>query len=186
MKAMIEYATTADLRRFGAGMVIQEQQTIVKNARERSPAGSTFLSHSSADAEFLPGLIKLLENHGAAVYVDKKDPTLPPYTSPETATALRQRIALSRKFILFASKNSKESRWVPWELGIADGIKDPRSTAIFPAVEMTNDTTWTKQEYLGIYDRVVWGDLEGFSAKVWMVYKEKQHTAIELSRWIAG
>src|SRR5205823_6157132 len=98
-----------------------------------------FLSHSSSDLEILPGVISLLQSHGGTVYVDKKDEALPPYTSRETAVALRRRIAESENFILFATKSSKDSRWMPWELGISDGMKQSSRTAILPAVDTSND-----------------------------------------------
>lgn len=118
---MVDYITTASLR--AQAGPINEQASVVRKAEQRSPAGSTFLSHSTRDAELLPAVIRLLERHGAQVYVDKKDESLPPYTSRGTAQILRERIQQSRKFILFTTVNSKGSRWVPWELGVADGYR---------------------------------------------------------------
>lgn len=183
---MIKYATLDDLRRFRGDLRTEEREALVKRAADRSPAGSTFLSHSSQDAEFLPGVIKLLENHGATVYIDKKDNTLPPFTSRDTATTLRSRISQCDKFILFATPRSKDSRWIPWELGIADGIKKPASTAVLPSPETASDVAWAEREYLGIYDRVVWGDLKGYTEKVWMVWNQEKNTATLLTAWLAS
>lgn len=96
---------------------------IVENAERRAVNGSTFLSYSSRDDEFLPSIIGVLENHGAFVYIDKKDSSLPHKPSRETAAILRKNVALSSKFVLFVTPNSKESNWIPWELGLADGEK---------------------------------------------------------------
>ncbi len=85
---------------------------------------------------------------------------------------------------MLASENSKESKWVPWELGLADGYKGTNKIALFPAVEETYKTAWTSWEYLGLYDRIVWGKLEGHDNKVWMVLDEAKNTAIELSSWL--
>ena len=130
------------------------------------------------------GAIRILEGHGATVYIDKKDPSLPPYTNKGTALTLKNRINDSKKFVLLASKNSKESKWVPWELGLADRYKGTSCVAIFPAVEERQDTAWTHWEYLGLYDRIVWGDLEGHQKRVWMVLDQKKNTATELSKWL--
>jgi len=181
---MIEYATLNDLRSFGDDIVLEERASIVSRAERRSPARSAFLSHSSKDAEFLPGVIRLLEGHGAKVYVDKKDDALPPYTSRETATMLRTRIVECQKFILFATKASKDSRWIPWELGISDGVKRATGTAVLPGIDAAADQAWAEREYLGIYDRIVWGDLEGYTGKVWMVLNQEKNTANELSTWL--
>jgi hypothetical protein len=181
---MITYATLNDLRHRRDRMLSEERASIVKRASERSPAGSTFLSHSTADSEYLPGVINLLEAHGATVYIDKKDPSLPPFTSRETAVTLRQRIAKANKFVLFATKASKDSRWMPWELGISDGVKNSTRTAILPGVDNVTEIASTEQEYLGIYDRVVFGDLQGQASRVWMVLNQEKNTATELSAWL--
>lgn len=181
---MIDYFTRADFRRFATNMQVQDREALMKRAEERSPHGATFLSHSSKDKDALPGVVRILENHGASVYIDKKDPTLPPYTNKDTANTLRQRVSQSRRFVLLASENSKESRWVPWELGLADGFKNNNKIALFPVVEKSTDTAWISWEYLGLYDRIVYGDLKGYNEKVWMVLDKKQNTATELARWL--
>ncbi len=181
---LIEYPTKALFERFAREISLTEQASIRKAAEERNPAGTTFLSHSSQDGEWVVGAIRLLEGHGANVYVDKKDSKLPPYTNKETAAGLKERIHQSRKFVLLASNNSKDSRWVPWELGIADEHKGLSRVAILPAVDSTKETTWTNWEYLGLYHRIIWGDLEGHTDKVWMVIDASESTATELSKWL--
>lgn len=182
---MIQYPTLSLLRRFGNEVLAEEQATLLRKSQERSPTGSTFLSHSTQDTEYLPGVISLLEGHGGSVYVDKKDEKLPPTTSRETAAILRSRIFACRKFVLFATKNSKDSRWMPWELGIADGIKGTSRLAILPGLDSATDTSWTTQEYLGLYDRVVWGDLGDEPGRVWMVLNQEKNTAITLAMWLS-
>ena len=181
---MVEYATRETLRRFASQGSIEESATIVTRATGRSPAGATFLSHSTKDVDLLPGVIRLLEGHGASVYVDKKDDSLPPFTSRETATALRGRIKECRKFILFATTASKESRWMPWELGLSDGVKLAANVAVLPGVDTASDTAWSVREYLGVYDRIVWGGLQGRDRNVWMVWNREKNTATELAEWI--
>lgn len=132
------------------------------------------------------GAIRVLENHGATVYVDEIDPAMPPYTTEATAAILKSRIKQTRHFVLLASQNSKDSRWVPWELGIADGYKDLSSIALFPASENSHERAWASWEYLGLYRRIVWGDLEGYDKKLWMVIDEKKNTATRLSEWLKG
>lgn len=179
---MVTYATESDLRT----RVSQEnRRVIVEKAEYRSPGGAAFLSHSSKDIDILPGAVSLLEEHGATVYVDKIDTSLPHVTSRKTASILKDRIQECKKFVLLASSKSKESKWMPWELGIADGYKKPQNVAILPAVEKTTDKQWAEQEYLGIYDRIVWGKLEGHVKEVWMVWNDDANTAIELSKWLA-
>lgn len=180
---MVEYITPSRLRA-RARFAINEEASIVRKAQQRAPASSTFLSHSTKDSAILPEVIKLLEDHGASVYVDKKDPALPPITSRVTASTLRDRLRQSRKFILLTSPNSKDSRWMPWELGLADGYRSPQNVAILPTPETAQERAWSEQEYLGIYDRIVYGALQGQAKEVYMVWNQEENSAIELSAWL--
>ena len=119
-------------------------------------------------------MIAILERHGAAVYVDKKDESLPPTTSRETASILKNRIKQCRKFILLTTKNSKDSRWMPWELGLADGYRQTSNLTIFPGVDSAGDRTWSEREYLGIYDRIVFGEHQNYPRSIFMVWNQEK------------
>ena len=106
---MLRYTTKAEFRSFASEISLQEQARLRKSAKERSPEGATFLSHSSKDDDLVVGAIRVLENHGATVYIDKVDPELPPYTSEETAATLKKRIEQTKKFVLLATKNRRSS-----------------------------------------------------------------------------
>lgn len=183
---MAIYASRDDLLRFAREMGTETASRLRRTAAARSPAGSTFLSHSSKDDELVAGAISVLENHGGRVYVDEIDPEMPPYTNAKTAALLKTRIRDTSRFVLLASKNSKDSRWAPWELGIADGLKPPSNIALFPASDSNYDQSWASWEYLGLYDRIVWGELTGYDGNVWMVLDEKKNTATELRKWLTG
>lgn len=170
---MIEYATRAQLRDFAAALTLSEQTNLRRTAATRTLTGSTFLSHSSKDDDLVVGAIRVLEGHGSRVYVDEIDPQMPPYTNEKTAALLKERIDQTERFVLLASQNSKESRWVPWELGIADGRKGISHIALFPASNTSHETDWASWEYLGLYHRIVWGDLQGHPKRLWMVLDEK-------------
>ena len=87
---MIRYSTLSELRNWGVE-ALKEATALLRRAAERSPTGSTFLSRSSQDANYLAGVIKIRKIHGAEVYIDKKDEALPPYTNRETAIKLRMK-----------------------------------------------------------------------------------------------
>lgn len=183
---MAVYVTRAELRNIAAEMPITEQASLQKSIQSRAPAGSTFLSHSSKDEDLVIGATRILEGHGGRVYVDEVDPAMPPYTNEETGALLKRRIAQAKRFVLLASPNSKESRWVPWELGIADGEKGLSGIALFPAADSGVDKAWASWEYLGLYRRIVWGRMIGQSGSLWMVLDEKKNTATSLSDWLSG
>lgn len=167
----------------GAPGTLFERASLEKRASEARIESSVFLSHSSKDADLLPGAIALLKRHGASVYIDKKDESLPPFTNTETATALKGRIRVCQKFVLLASANSKDSKWVPWELGLADGYRTSGNVAILPSVDST-DPKWPEQEYLGVYRTITFGKLQGFTGDVYMVWDHEKNRATELSAWL--
>jgi len=163
-----------------------EEQRAIKSAAASKADKDTFLSHSSKDNELVPGVTLVLKNHGANVYVDLGDDRLPDPPSVETAQVLRDTVRDMKRFVLLVSPNSKGSVWIPWELGLADGQKSPSSVALFPVIETVLETRWVEQEYLGLYNRVVWGKLEGYEQDVWMVYDHHTNTARHLRKWIRG
>lgn len=183
---MTRFVTRAELRGFAANITLTEQASVLRTASARSPAGSTFLSHSSKDQDLVVGATIVLQNHGAVVYIDEIDPEMPPYTTDETANLLKSRIKQSSRFVLLTSKNSKGSRWVPWELGVADGYKGLGQIALFPSSDDLHDSTWASWEYLGLYRRIVWGQMKGSDQDIWMVLNHKANTATPLRKWLTG
>ena len=183
---MPEFVTYADLRRFNSDLTINksailEQAATSKTASHKSK--DTFLSHSSKDAEFLPAVINLLESHGASVYCDLDDNRMPEDPNPSTAKIIKDQIKGSQRLVLFVTQNSKDSKWVPWELGIGDAALGQMDVALFPAAASTYEQTWAKQEYLGIYRHIVWGKHSGYADPLWMVFDYHTNTADTLSDW---
>lgn len=144
---------------------------------------NVFLSHSSDDKEHLPYVISFLENFGGKVYIDKLDEDLPNTTNHETAVQLKDRINTIDKFILFATKNSKDSKWMPWELGIADGIKKYYNIAVLPSAENISEENWAEQEYLGIYKKIVKGRINNGPID-WIVRNFHKNEATYLKDWL--
>ena len=145
----------------------------------------TFVSYSSKDREYLPYVLDVLKNHGATPYVDKSDDRLPNPPSVKTAEVLKGTIKKSKRMVVFVTTNSKDSKWVPWELGLGDGSKNNSDIALFPSVENSHETKWLEQEYLGLYNRIVFGALKGYDKDVWMVYNYQENSATELSKWLS-
>lgn len=181
---MVEFVTRAQLRHFASELQLEESAALRHRASAQPSSGSTFLSHSSKDYDLVIGATRVLENHGARVYVDEIDPEMPPYTSEQTAQVLKSRIRQTSRFVLLTSENSKTSRWVPWELGIADGYKGLKHIALFPSADAPNDTSWASWEYLGLYQRIVWGRISGTQEDTWLVHDHRKNTAVTLRNWL--
>lgn len=118
------------------------------------------------------------------MYLDKGDPTLLGQNPKEIAVTLRSRIQRSKKLVMFATENSKNSKWVPWELGLGDGFKGGDNVAIFPAIENTGNFAWSETEYLGVYDRIIWGNFTNESQLQWLVWNHEANTAVRLREWL--
>ncbi|MCD5986271.1 toll/interleukin-1 receptor domain-containing protein [Pseudomonas sp. CDFA 610] len=144
----------------------------------------TFISHSSKDGELVEGAIEVIASHGGIPYIDEIDPAMPDHTSEQTAELLKKRIAECKRFVLLTSPNSKDSRWVPWELGLADGKKGIQTIAIFGASDSAGDDAWSSWEYMGLYQRIIWGRLQGYANELWMVYSQKTDSAVTLESWL--
>lgn len=179
---MVDFVTFNDLKRFTNKLTLNEQ-TVIKSRASTKSAKDTFLSHSSKDAEYLPGVISLLENHGASVYCDLADERLPDNPSPETASLIKAQIRQSTRLVLFVTLNSKESKWAPWELGCGDAYLTTNKVALLPASNNSYEQSWAKQEYLGLYRHIVWGNMKGENKPLWMVYDYHNNTATKLSEW---
>ncbi len=181
---MVQFTTFDVLKSFNRNLATNSQ-TILKAAYSKANK-DTFLSHSSKDAEYLPGVIKLLENHGASVYCDLDDERMPEAPNPDTAKIIKGQIQESKKLVVFVTINSKDSKWVPWELGIGDASLTTSNVALLPVAHDWYDQSWAKQEYLGIYRHIVFGPLQGEPKPVWMVYDYHTNTATKLSKWFRG
>ena len=177
----MRYFNASDVQTFNKTIIL-ENYTIEKKASYQS--FDVFLSHSTKDKDVLPSVINFLSLYGVNVYIDKTDKELPCNTSPETGDILKKRIQESKKFIVLVSSNSKDSKWIPWELGIADGKKKIKNIALFPNVQNVSMPSWPEQEYLGLYQRIVYGRLQGYSTPVWMVLDHHENTGTELSEWL--
>jgi hypothetical protein len=144
---------------------------------------TVFLSHSSADHDLVPAVALILENHGGRVYVDERDGQLGSDLFA-TAERLRSVVKACEKFVLLVTPRTKDSAWIPWELGLGDGEKRPHNVALFPSAESTYDKSWSEREYLGLYDRIVWGRFTGSARDELMVLKFRENSAVRLAEWL--
>jgi hypothetical protein len=177
MKAFVTYA---ELRKFGSEVDSER----LLNAAAAKEGKTVFLSHSSADDELLPGVIRILEVHGGKVYVDKKDPTLKQMDIFDIANRLRGAVRACRKFVLLVTPRSKGSSWIPWELGLGDGCNRDVNVALFPSAETAGEQQWSEQEYLGLYQRIIWGNFTGEEKGQWMVLDHRKNTGTRLEEWL--
>lgn len=110
-----------------------------------------FLSHSYKDKKAVAGLLDLLsKKYNYTIYVDWiEDKALNrECVNRKTAQRLRERMRNCRCLLYATSDNATYSKWMPWEVGLMDGING--KVAICPFVS-ASDPSFNGQEYLNIY-----------------------------------
>lgn len=135
-----------ETRYFSATTILNENRQIADSIKEFD----IFLSHSSNDKEIIAGLSLILQDMGYTVYVDWGDPGLDRNNvSPETAAILRERMKQSKSLIYAFSENASNSKWMPWELGYFDGLKDSK-IAVLP-ISQSSQFSYKGTEFVGLY-----------------------------------
>jgi hypothetical protein len=160
---------------------------LITEARAR-PAGrqyDVFLSHSFRDADLVLGLRNAITDLGFVVYVDWiDDPSVDrKKVSPATAAMLRERMKQCRSLLYATSEAASESRWMPWELGYFDALR--QTVAIVPITRTAAGDSWTGQEYLGLYPYIT-RDPGTVDKKLHLWVHHAANTYVEFSDWLKG
>jgi len=159
-------------------------QLILESARtfSRYRTYDVFLSHSVKDAELILGMKGLIEDLGYTVYVDWiDDPELDrSKVSKETARKLRERMNSSKSLFYVTTDNASNSKWMPWECGYFDGVKE--KVAIVPVKKTSHNNEFTGQEYLGLYPYVVKEKSTQGKQMLWIHITRSKYTSYE--NWV--
>ena len=154
--------------------------TLMKSASASTDATfDIFLCHAYLDAEEIKGIYLMLLDAGMSVYVDwivDKDLNRQAVTATN-ASRLRSRINHSTALLYATSFAAQQSKWMPWELGYADGLG--RRVAIAPLADSTGSgDAFDGREYLALYPYVS-GPAPLF------IHRTAQKYA-RLTTWLAG
>jgi hypothetical protein len=134
-----------------------------------------FLSHSSKDRDLIKPAIAFLRSYGVIVYVDWMDEGMPDVISGETAKRIKGKIREQKKFMVLVTENSKDSRWVPWELGFADPVKGMEHIAILP---VSDNGSFAQNEYMKIYPKIQ------LVNGIWWVWIDDPTSLTQLADWL--
>jgi|JI10StandDraft_1071094.scaffolds.fasta_scaffold198626_2 hypothetical protein len=151
-----------------------------KSASAATAPKDVFVAHATLDSQHLRGIARILVGHFASYYIDKLDSLLPLLTSTKTAEMLADRIATSRRLVVVVAKHSAQSRWVPWELGLAHGILGAKCAATLPIATLSEEQPWARQEYLGLYPQITWHE----GKQRWIVTDPADGRYWSLASWI--
>lgn len=146
---------------------------------------TVFLSHSHLDDNNLVRVITLLENENVKVKLDKTETMLVGLSGTAAAPIIRESIRSCPKFIVALTTSIIGSRWIPWELGLADGMHGSNNVAIFPLLTRSTDEIPVEKEYLDTYPAVEWVHLEGHRFEEYCVRIPGTTRFWTLKEWLA-
>jgi len=112
-----------------------------------------FLSHSHKDRDLVQGLIVYFEGLGISIYVDWNDSSMPRITNRETAEKIKKEIGANDLLMVLATRNAVDSKWIPWEVGVADQMKGEARVLVIPVADPSGK--YEGAEYLQLYRRIL-------------------------------
>lgn len=173
----MSFLKESDLRGYAQStQKIQEAKTyIVKATYEASK--TIFLSHSHKDKDLAQGLVNYLAGLGIKLYVDWQDSGMPRITDRKTAENIKKKISDLSYFLVLATPNALSSRWVPWEIGVADQAKASEKIAVIPVVDQFGK--FEGNEYLQLYNRV---EADNFG-KLLVFEKSQTYSSNDIRAW---
>ena len=166
-------------RNFSDSTILNENRQIADSKKEFD----IFLSHSSNDNKIIAGLTLILQDLGYSVYVDWTDPYLDKNNvTPETASVLKERMKQCKSMIYAFSENATNSKWMPWELGCFDGLKNSR-IAVLP-ISQTIKNSYKGTEFVGLYYYIQFDTIKGTNKKaIWVCDGDKY---VNYLYWLSG
>ena len=150
----------SDILHYEAQASIKRSDELIKEAKAAKKQ-TAFLSHSHKDTRIAKSLQAFLQAQGWDVYVDWEDASMPDSPTRTTAEMIQAKIRDLDWFIFLGTQNSMRSRWCPWEIGFADGVKPIDNILIIA----TTDSAGTHgSEYLQLYRHIDPAQGGGFGA----------------------
>lgn len=141
-----------------------------------------FLSHSFRDKTHLKLVEEFFKNFDAGIFTDEGEKNLPTVPSPKTTQILKGNIYSYQRFIILVSPESQDLHWIPWELGLADGLKGVSKMALLPVTLDPDGEEWSLHGHLGLYP-LIYSEKKDDSI-IWRVYDPRDKKAWKLKFWL--
>jgi hypothetical protein len=155
------------------------------DVRKSLTSKNLFLSHSLSDLSPAKAAVNMLEKHGADVYLDIEDVSLKGVASKDIATRLRNAIRHCKRLVVIVTENTQTSRWIPWEMGIADVEFGESRVALLPAkASASASEMWVQQEYFDLYARIEPVASSPSATPTWLV-RTSDGNWISLNDWLS-
>lgn len=168
--------------------LLDAEQILIKEAASFDDEGyDIFLSHSYKDANMILNIKRIIKDMGFSVYVDWiDDPQLErTIVTSDTADLIRNRIDSSTCLIYVTSEKSIDSKWMPWELGYADGAKEGLAAVLPVSESLVSTEIYNGREYLGLYYYITKNTIRGTNKSTLWVNKDSK-TYVVFEDWLVG
>lgn len=151
------------------------------------PPPTVFLSYKTHPEDWprVQKIAGILEREEAVPYVDRRDHRVLTMGPTLLSDHFRDRIEECGRLIVVLTGETRRSRWVPWKLGIADGMFGPERAALWPVEHDPERPLWLKQEYFARYPTVEWLKLRRAARPNWCVRNPASGRYWTLARWLA-
>ena len=155
------------------------------NSQQQQGSFDVFLSHAYRDAELIVGVKLLIESYRKSVYIDWiEDQDLDrSEVTPATARVLRERMRKCKTLVFVTTDNSPSSKWMPWELGYFDALRN--RVSVFPLENTPGVTRYHGQEYLGLYPYIT-QEPSSRSQQSLLWVNRTPSVYVEFTQWIDG
>ena len=140
------------LRNYASSKIASKKSSVIVNEALNRNRQTAFLSHSHKDATLAKAVQSFLQSNNWEVYIDWQDQIMPEEPDRQTASRIQNRIKELDWFLFLATDNSMKSRWCPWEIGYADGIKNIDEILIIPTEDDYGSSFGN--EYLQLYQEI--------------------------------
>ena len=167
---------------YSKSRIAEANSTVFSSTKEYD----LFISHSYLDKQLVLTLVELFNQANYSVYVDWiEDGDLDrSAVTARTAEVIRNRLKQCRGLSYIATSSITNSKWCPWELGLADGMHQGHA-CILPVVESGN--AYTGSEYLGLYPYIDYSKTaNGKNYEFWVTDSKNPLLYTSLRSWLNG
>lgn len=136
-------------------LLSDEYRAVYEHASAQSK-NCVFISHKSEDMDVAKNVAELLKNNGIDVYLDSNDSGLQRATregdAKKIVTCIERALSISTHILVLVTEKTKESWWVPYEIGFSKKGKKSIASLLLKTVSGFPDYLEIEKKIYGLND----------------------------------